>query len=270
MRDLPVPDWLFFWGGAVVLVLSFLALGALWKTPQLERRRAGHPLPAGLERFLRSPRPARDSRRDLGRPARPHLPDRAHRRAVVGAEPLTDLHLRDLLARARAAAGACSGTSGRVLNPWLALANGVEWIWRKLGQEWKPPLEYPERLGALAGGVLPPLLCGTRALLRGAGQPAGAGARDRALQLRDVVRHGRLRAARVGLARERLLRLLRPARADRAIRRARGPARPADAVLRSLGPRDDVGRAGVRRRDARLGRLRRLQPLIDLAGPPRP
>ena len=37
-----------------MLVFSFLALGALWKSPQLERRRAGHPLPAGLERFLRS------------------------------------------------------------------------------------------------------------------------------------------------------------------------------------------------------------------------
>ncbi len=54
VRDLPVPDWLFFWGGAVVLVLSFLALGALWRTQQLERRAAGRPLPAALERFLRS------------------------------------------------------------------------------------------------------------------------------------------------------------------------------------------------------------------------
>ena len=37
-----------------MLVLSFLALGALWKRPQLERRAEGPPLPAGLERFLRS------------------------------------------------------------------------------------------------------------------------------------------------------------------------------------------------------------------------
>ena len=49
-----VPDWLFFWGGAVVLILSFLALGVLWKRPQLERRSAGRPLPAWLERVLRS------------------------------------------------------------------------------------------------------------------------------------------------------------------------------------------------------------------------
>ena len=39
------------------------------------------------------------------------------------------------------------GNVWRVLNPWLAIANGVEWIWRKLGQDWTPPLAYPERLG---------------------------------------------------------------------------------------------------------------------------
>ena len=37
-----------------MLVLSFLALGALWKRPQLERRAAGKPLPPALEGFLRS------------------------------------------------------------------------------------------------------------------------------------------------------------------------------------------------------------------------
>ena len=34
-----------------------------------------------------------------------------------------------------------------VLNPWLAVANGVAWLWRRLGQTWEPPLTYPERLG---------------------------------------------------------------------------------------------------------------------------
>ena len=47
VKDLPVPEWLFFWGGAVVLVFSFLALGALWKTPQSRPSRGGRPLPAG-------------------------------------------------------------------------------------------------------------------------------------------------------------------------------------------------------------------------------
>jgi hypothetical protein len=49
------------------------------------------------------------------------------------------------------------GNVWSVLNPWLALANGVEWVWRKLGQEWKPPLEYPERLGVWPAAFF--LLC---------------------------------------------------------------------------------------------------------------
>jgi hypothetical protein len=39
------------------------------------------------------------------------------------------------------------GNVWSVLNPWLAVANGVAWAWRKLGFSWDPPLAYPERLG---------------------------------------------------------------------------------------------------------------------------
>jgi hypothetical protein len=35
--DLPIPSWLFAWGAALVLVVSFVALGALWRRPLLER-----------------------------------------------------------------------------------------------------------------------------------------------------------------------------------------------------------------------------------------
>ena len=34
--DLPLPRWLFGWGAAVVLVISFLALAVLWPKPKLE------------------------------------------------------------------------------------------------------------------------------------------------------------------------------------------------------------------------------------------
>jgi len=34
--DLPIPIWLFSWGAAVVMVLSFAALGTLWSKPRLE------------------------------------------------------------------------------------------------------------------------------------------------------------------------------------------------------------------------------------------
>src|SRR4029079_7300432 len=48
------------------------------------------------------------------------------------------------------------GNVWSVLNRWRAIANGVEWIWRQLGQEWRPPLQYPERLGLLAGAAFLP------------------------------------------------------------------------------------------------------------------
>ncbi len=45
--DLPIPVWLFSWAAAIVLVVSFVALSTLWRTPQLQRER--------LQRVLRLP-----------------------------------------------------------------------------------------------------------------------------------------------------------------------------------------------------------------------
>jgi hypothetical protein len=49
--DLPIPEWLFGWGAAVVLVVSFVALAVLWREPVLEpeRRRPLLTLPGFLE-----------------------------------------------------------------------------------------------------------------------------------------------------------------------------------------------------------------------------
>jgi hypothetical protein len=34
--DLPIPEWLFGWGAAMVLIISFVGLAVLWRTPQLQ------------------------------------------------------------------------------------------------------------------------------------------------------------------------------------------------------------------------------------------
>ncbi len=49
--DLPIPVWLFSWTAAIVLVVSFVALSTLWRTPQLqtERRRRVLRLPKALD-----------------------------------------------------------------------------------------------------------------------------------------------------------------------------------------------------------------------------
>ena len=53
--DLPVPTTLAILGGAAAVLVSFVALAALWKTPRLRGDEAGRPLPAGLAAVVDSP-----------------------------------------------------------------------------------------------------------------------------------------------------------------------------------------------------------------------
>ena len=45
--NLPIPEWLFGWAAAVVLVISFVALAALWPQPRMEGEPRWKPLPGG-------------------------------------------------------------------------------------------------------------------------------------------------------------------------------------------------------------------------------
>ena len=50
VQDLPVPQWLFLYGAGIVLVVSFAALALLWRRPVLEDYRGGRALPGRLSR----------------------------------------------------------------------------------------------------------------------------------------------------------------------------------------------------------------------------
>ncbi len=50
-QDLPVPAWLFAWGASIVLVVSFFALAAGWRSPRFEQPHE-RSLGAGLSRVL--------------------------------------------------------------------------------------------------------------------------------------------------------------------------------------------------------------------------
>jgi hypothetical protein len=52
-QDLPVPAWLFAWAASIVLIVSFFALSAGWRTPRFEQLHP-RPLAAGLSRALLS------------------------------------------------------------------------------------------------------------------------------------------------------------------------------------------------------------------------
>lgn len=156
IRDLPVPNWLFFYGAAAVLVLSFVALGILWRGPLLERHQEGRSLPPFLQRIVFST----GLRVALGavsvfllglvwataafgaRFAGANLaPTFVYVVFWLGLVPLTVLF----------------GNVWSVLNPWKAAAAGVAWTAGRLGAGYRPPFEYRARYGRRPAAVL--LLC---------------------------------------------------------------------------------------------------------------
>jgi photosystem II stability/assembly factor-like uncharacterized protein len=50
--NLPIPEWLFGWAAAIVLIVSFAALAVLWPNPRLEGANGWRPLPGGLGTFF--------------------------------------------------------------------------------------------------------------------------------------------------------------------------------------------------------------------------
>lgn len=144
VRDLPVPLWLFFYGGATVLVISFVALGVLWTKPRLDPANA-RPLPAPLQRILLSPA----LRVALGALSFALL-------AVVWlAAAFGDRNVSENVAPTfvyvvfwlgMLVLVVALGNVWRVLNPWKAGADALAWLWRLGGGSWTVT-SYPERLG---------------------------------------------------------------------------------------------------------------------------
>ncbi len=153
IRDLPVPRYIFFYGAAGVLVVSFVALAFLWRRPVLAERSAGRPLPARLQRALLS----------------------TTLRAAVGAASFfvfAFLWLGALIGRNSSGVNLTPtfvyvyfwiavpllvvlvGNVWPVLNPWRAAADGVGWALRRLGLHEGAPFEYPQRLGRWPAAVL--------------------------------------------------------------------------------------------------------------------
>jgi hypothetical protein len=153
VKDLPVPLWLFYYGGALVLVVSFVALGVLWRRPLLERAEA-RPLPRSLQRVLLAPA----LRTALGGVSIALLV------LVSTAALLGDSSPSDNVAPTfiwvvfwlgLVPVVVVLGNVWAALNPWRAVADAVAWLWARAGRSWEPPFAYPKRLGRWpAAGLL--------------------------------------------------------------------------------------------------------------------
>jgi hypothetical protein len=147
VQDPPIPMWLAYYGGAAVLVLSFAALGALWRTPRLERERlrtlVAIPRAAlrvllgalGLALFVVVFAAALVGERSVGANIAPTF---VWVIFWLGLVPVTIL----------------LGNVWAWLNPWRAAADFVAWCWRQARLEWEPPFTYPERLGRWPAAIL--------------------------------------------------------------------------------------------------------------------
>ncbi|WP_372789859.1 fenitrothion hydrolase [Paraconexibacter sp.] len=150
-QDLPIPRWLFAWGAAVVLVVSFVALAVLWPQPRLER----------------------STRRERPVVRVPVAAEVAC--GVVGVALFVLVVYAGLAGTQTEAANIAPtlvyvlfwvglpflsllfGDVFRALNPWRAVARAVAWVAGRAGGGALPePMDYPSRLGRwpAAAGIL--------------------------------------------------------------------------------------------------------------------
>jgi hypothetical protein len=150
--DLPIPEWLFGWAAAIVLVLSFVALAVLWPEPKLAEPRL-RSLPWGLGRAL-----AGRAVDVAGSLAGVFLFAVALWAGLAGTnntvENLTPTLVYVAFWVGLVPVSALVGDVYRALNPWRALGRACGWTARRLGLASGEPLPYPARLGywpAVAG-----------------------------------------------------------------------------------------------------------------------
>ena len=151
IQDLPVPTWLFYWGAAVVLVVSFVLLGVLWREPLLAARERGRALSASLSRVVLGP--LRVALQVLS----VALFGLVFAAALFGdTDPFRNLAptwIYVIFWLGVPALSVVLGNVWRALSPWRALADAFVFVRERAGREAQPLAEYPERLGRWPGAV---------------------------------------------------------------------------------------------------------------------
>lgn len=152
MKDLPIPGWLFLWAAGVVLVLSFLAFGVLWRRPMLEQKSVGRAIWSTFGRALTS----RFLEAVVGAVSAGLLVV-VFLAALIGepsvAENIAPTFVYIVFWLGMVLLSVLLGNVWSVLNPWRAIARGIAWAGRTTGISWEP-WSYPERLGRWPAVVL--------------------------------------------------------------------------------------------------------------------
>jgi hypothetical protein len=146
-----VPAWMFYWGAAVVLVVSFVLLGVLWRTPLLGSRQHGRALPAGVTRAVLGPL------RVAAQVLSVALFVLVWVSAVFGAtDPFRNLAptwVYVIFWLGLPVLTVLFGNVWRGLSPWRAIADGFVWARELGGVQARPLATYPARYGRWPAAV---------------------------------------------------------------------------------------------------------------------
>lgn len=153
IKDLPVPLWLFYYGAALVLILSFVALWLLWKRPVLAERSRGRPVPDALGRLALS-RGLRVVLGTIGVALLVVVTAAALAGDTTPNENLAPTFVYVVFWLGLVPVAVLLGNVWRLLNPWLATADGVAWLWGRAAGRWDTPFTYPARLGRWPASLL--------------------------------------------------------------------------------------------------------------------
>jgi hypothetical protein len=138
--DLPIPKWLFGWAAAIVLVVSFAALAALWPKPELQEERG--------RRLFRMPGFVEPLAGVLGVAAFVAVVYSGLAGAQDAQDNLAPTIIYVHFWVGMAVLSVLFGDVFRAVNPWRAIARFVAWVAGRFSREEMPaPLAYPERLG---------------------------------------------------------------------------------------------------------------------------
>ena len=153
VRDPIIPLWLFYYAASLTLILSFVALGILWRKPLLEGRDRGRPLSETWQRLI-----LWTGWRILFGALAVGLLVLVWLAALVGV-PDAGANLAPTFVWVIFWVGLVPvvvifGNLWALLSPWRAAADAVAWIWQRLGRDWQPAAAYPERLGRWPAAAL--------------------------------------------------------------------------------------------------------------------
>ena len=150
--DLPVPEVIFWWGAAIVLAVSFVALAVLWPKPRLEES-AWRPLPGGVGRVLAS-RAVEIVCGAIG----VFLFGLTIYAGFEGTQSTTanwtPIFVYVIFWLGFVPLSILFGDLFRAFNPWRAIGRAVAWVARTAGRTQLPePLAYPAWLGRWPAAV---------------------------------------------------------------------------------------------------------------------